>query len=371
MKKILALSLAILFVFSLIGCQQGGQKPADQQAANQQAGASQDQSKAKADTASAQSEGVAKKDGKPIQIAWIGKTLNNPWWISVADYAKMEAKNLGVNLTIALPQEEVDLEKQVAMVESAIQQKADAIIISAASSDGIIPAIKKAREAGIKIVNFDTRISDKSMYDAYVGADDVVGAYKAGKYICEQLKGKGEVGLITGLLAQSTGVDRKAGFMKAVAEYPDIKVVAEASAEWRSDLAANVATNMLTANPNIKAIFACNDQMAVGMVSAAKSAGKKPDDLILVGYDGILDAVNLVASGDLDAFVALPNINEGVMGPRLATALILNKDYEYTRELIYPGPLVTNQYIEGLTDQTIYEFAAEHFPLRGVTKKGY
>lgn len=366
MKKVLIITLAIALLFSMIGCQQGG----GQKASDQQAAPGQEQSKTKTDAAPGDGA-VKNKDGKPVYVSWIGKTLNNPWWVSVADYAKMEAKNLGITLDIALPQEEVDLEKQVAMVETAIQKKADAIVISAASSDGIIPAIKKAKEAGIKIVSFDTRISDKSLYDAYVGADDVSGAYKAGKYICEQLKGQGEVGLITGLLAQSTGVDRKAGFMKAVSEYPGIKVVAEASAEWRSDKAADVTTNMLTANPNIKAIFACNDQMAVGMASAAKAAGKKPDDLILVGYDGILDAVNLVADGSLDAFVALPNIDEGVMGPRIATALILNKDYKFTREIIYPGPLVTKDYIEGLTDQTIYEYAAEHFPLRGVTKKGY
>lgn len=317
-------------------------------------------------------KGIVKtKDGESIDIAWIGKTLNNPWWVSVADFAKMESENLGVNLTIALPQEEVDLEKQVSMVEAAIQQKADAIVISASSSYGIIPSIKKARKAGIKIVNFDTRIADDSLYDAYVGADDVDGAYKAGKFIAEQLNGKGEVGLITGLLAQSTGVDRKEGFMKAVSEYPGIKVVAEASAEWRSDKAANVTTNMLTAHPNIKAIFACNDQMAVGMVNAVKAAGKKPDDLILLGYDGILDSVNLVADGWLDAFVALPNIDEGEMGVKIATALVLNDDYQYEREIIYPGPLVTQNVVEGLTDQTIYEYAAEHFPLRGVTKKGY
>lgn len=229
---------------------------------------------------------LTKEDGTPIKIAWIGKTLNNPWWVSVADFAQKEAVALGAELTIALPQEEVDLEKQVTMVESAIQQNVDAIIISAASSDGIIPAIKKARDAGIKIINFDTRISDPGMYDAYVGADDVDGAYKAGKYICEQLGGTGKVGLITGLLAQSTGVDRKEGFMKAVAKYPGVEVVAEASGEWRSDTAANVTTNMLTASPDIQAIFACNDQMAVGMVSAIKTSGK--EDLILVGYDGIL-----------------------------------------------------------------------------------
>lgn len=314
---------------------------------------------------------ITKKDGSPIKIAWIGKTLNNPWWVSVADFAQREADMMGVELSIALPQEEVDLEKQVAMVESAIQQNVDAIIISTTSSDGIVPAIKKAKDAGIKIINFDTRISDKSIIDVYVGADDVAGAYKAGKYICEQLNGRGEVGLITGLLAQSTGVDRRAGFLKAVSEYPNIKVVAESTAEWRSDKAADVTANMLTANPNIKAIFACNDQMAVGMVSAAKAAGKQPEDLILVGYDGILDSINLMVDGDLDADVALPNIEEAQASVRIAAALVLNEDYKFDRELIFDTPLITRDYIDGLTDKTIYEFASITFPLRGINKKGY
>ena len=306
-----------------------------------------------------------------MNIYWIGKTLNNPWWISVSDFAQQEAKNLGVNLTVAIPQEEVDLEKQVTMIEAAVQNDVDAIVISAASSDGVVPAIKTAKEKGIKIVNFDTRISDKSVVDAFVGGDDVAGAYKAGKYICEQLQGQGEVAIITGLMAQSTGVDRYEGFMAACSEYPGIKVVAEQGAEWSSDKAADVTTNILTANPNVKAIFACNDQMAVGMVNAVKAAGKSPDDIILVGYDGILDAVNMVLNGDLDAFVALPNLDEGSVGVKLACALVINPDYVYERELLYECNLVTKEYMKDLTDQTIYEYTAERFPLRGVTEKGY
>ena len=306
-----------------------------------------------------------------IDVYWIGKTLNNPWWISVSDFAQQEAEALGVNLTIAIPQEEVDLEKQVSMIEAAVEQKADAIVISACSSDGVIPAIQKAKDAGIKIVNFDTRISDKSVIDAFVGGDDVAGAYKAGKYICEKLGGKGKVAIITGLMEQSTGVDRRQGFMDACAEYPDIEVVAEQGAEWSSDKAADVTTNILTANPDVQAIFACNDQMAVGMVNAAKAAGKTPDDLILVGYDGILDSTNMIMDGDLDALVSLPNLDEGAMGVKLATALVLNEDYHFDREILYDCELVTHDYEEGMTDKTVYEYAAERFPLRGITDTGY
>ena len=306
-----------------------------------------------------------------MDVYWIGKTLNNPWWISVADFATQEAEALNVNLTIAIPQEEVDLERQISMIEAAVQSGAKALVISAASSDGVAPAIKAARDAGLKIVNVDTRITDKSLVDAFVGGDDEAGAYKAGKFICEQLGGEGEVAVITGLLEQSTGVDRRAGFLRACEEYPNITVVAEQGAEWSSDKAFDVMTNILTAHPDLKGVFACNDQMAVGMVNAAEAAGKAPEDLVLVGYDGILDAVNMILEGRLDALVSLPNLDEGAMGVKLAVALAQNPEYHYDREILYDCTLVTFDFIEGLTEQTIYEYAAERFPLRGITEKGY
>jgi ribose transport system substrate-binding protein len=92
---------------------------------------------------------------------------------------------------------------------------------------------------------------------------------------------------------------------------------------------------MLTANPDIRAIFASNDQMAVGMVRAVRASGRRPSDMILVGYDGILDAVNLVAQGDLNAFAALPNVEEAQLGVRLAIASVLNPDYRFQREISY------------------------------------
>ncbi len=314
---------------------------------------------------------VLAKDLSEIKIAWIGKTLNNPWWIQVHDMAIREAEELGVQISLAMPEEEVDLERQVAMIEAAIEQGVDAIVISAVSGEGVIPALERAKANGILIINFDTRIADPTIAKAFVGADDVMGAYKAGKFICERLGGQGKVALLEGLLAQSTGVDRKAGFLKAIEEYPGVEVVAIAPAEWRSDLALDATVNILTAHPDLDAIFACNDQMAVGMVNGVYAAGKDPQDLILVCYDGIIDAVELVKAGDLDAFVALPTREEGYMGVRLAVAALLNPDMVFEREIIFPGPLVTGEFIPGLTDDTIDEYIARVFPLYGVTRKGY
>ena len=221
------------------------------------------------------------------------------------------------------------------------------------------------------IVNFDTRILILDVR-RLCGADDVAGAYRSASSSAS-LWGEegGQVALLEGLLAQSTGVDRKAGFEQGIADCPPRQIVATQGAQWRSDLALDATVNMLTANPDIDAIFASNDQMAVGMVNGVYAAGMSPDDLILVGYDGILDAVELVLSGELDAFVALPNREEGFMAPRLAVALLTNPDFVYTREIIFPGPLVTKELIPGLTDETIYEYTARVFPLYGITEKGY
>jgi ABC-type sugar transport system substrate-binding protein len=128
---------------------------------------------------------------------------------------------------------------------------------------------------------------------------------------------------------------------------------------------------MLTAHPEIDGIFACNDQMAVGMVNGVYAAGKDPKDLILVGYDGILDAAKLVLDGELDAFVALPTREEGRMGVRLAITSLLHPEFEFPREIIFPGPRVTAEFEEGLTDDTIHEYISRVYPLMGVTDTGY
>ena len=306
-----------------------------------------------------------------IKVAWIGKTLNNPWWVHAYDLARAEAAKLGIDLISYLPEEEVDLEKQISMVEAAIQQNVHAIVISASSGEGVIPALKKANEAGITVINFDTAVADQSLVKAFICTDNETQAYRAGKYMCEKLGGKGEVALLEGLLTQSTGVERKAGFMKACAEYPEIKVVATAPAEWRSDLAMDATVNMLTAHPNIKGVFASNDQMAVGMVNGVYAVGKDPKDMILIGFDGILDAVELLDNGELSAFIAVPTLELGEMPVRLAVASVIHPEYEYERIMYGHASLVTRSFEEGFSDESLAEYAARVFPLRGVNKKGY
>jgi hypothetical protein len=106
------------------------------------------------------------------------------------------------------------------------------------------------------------------------------------------------------------------------------------------------------------------------MVAAVKTDGLNPKDMVLIGYDGILDAADMMLKGDLAADVALPFQEEGQIGVRMAVALVLNDDYVFDREMICDGPLVTVT-SEGDSEMTVYEYVTKYFPLRGITAKGY
>lgn len=362
MKKIIVGFMVLIMMFAVVACSSPAQTTPSEDSSNAA------ETPASDDGSSQETTGdVSPSD---IKVAWIGKGLNNPWFVHIADLAAREAEALGISMSIDMVTEQVDLDKQVALIEAAIERGDDAIVISATSGEGVIPSIQKARDAGMKIVNFDTRIADPEMYDAFVGCDDYAGAYKAGMFIGEQVQ-EGEVAIITGALQQSTGVDRRAGFMDAMENFPNITVVSEAGAEWRSDLAVDVMQNILTANPNVKAVFACNDTMATGAVSAIQAAGKQPGDIIVVGMDGTQEVCDYVLEGWVTADVALPTQDEAVMGPRLACALIMNPDYEFDREILYDTPLFSKEFYEGHTDMTIYEYMSQVFPLYGVTTGGY
>jgi len=306
-----------------------------------------------------------------IKIFWIGKTLNNPWWIMSKDMAVREANALGVKIVTELPQQEVDLQTQISMIDSAIEQHASAIVISAASSQGVIPALKQAQAQGIPIINFDTEISDPTIAKTYVAADDYEGAFRACTYLAQQLDGKGDVGLLEGLQTQSTGVNRKNGCLDAWKKFPGITVAAIAPAQWRTDLATTATIDMLTAHPNIKGIFASNDQMTIGMVAGAATEGRSAKNMVLVGYDGIMDAVALIKEGKLTADMALPTRWEGETGIRMAVYVLLHPDATLPQKIFYPDQLVTATPVAGANHQTADEYLARNFPLMGASKTGY
>ncbi|NJM54103.1 MAG: substrate-binding domain-containing protein [Blastocatellia bacterium] len=190
---------------------------------------------------------------------------------------------------------DMDLAKQQSQIENFIVQKVAAIIVCPADSKGIAPAIEKANAANIPVFTADISASGGKIV-SHIASDNVLGGKMAAEFIADQLKDSGEVGIIGQPEVQST-IDREKGFKDEMAKHPNIKVVATLNGGGVRDRATKAADDMLQGNPNLKAIFAINDDSALGALASAETRGKK--DLIIVGYDATPEAVAKIQAGTM------------------------------------------------------------------------
>ncbi len=247
-------------------------------------------------------------EGKPT-IAIVLKTLNNPFFIDIQLGAEEEAKKHNVNLLVQAAEREIDVEKQMQIIENLIQRKVDVICLAAAGSKEIIPAIVKANKAGIFVIAIDTRVDEKFLnqsggkISAFIGSDNFEGGRIAGEFIAEQLYGSGNMAILEGVPGHETGDARLTGFHSAIKNYQGIKVLASQTANFERDQGFNVFQNILQANPNIEAVFACNDMMALGAIEAISAAGKT-GDIIVVGFDAIQDSRKAIREGTMAGSIA-------------------------------------------------------------------
>lgn len=237
------------------------------------------------------------------QIALLMKTLSNEYFISMKQGAEDTAKNLNIDLIIQVAEKEDSTEQLVGLVENMIAKKVDAIIVTPNDSIAFIPAFQKAEKAGIPIIDLDVRLDADAAKAAglkfnYVGVDNFNGGYLEAKNLVEALGGKGNIAILEGIPGVDNGEQRKAGALKAFGEYPNIKIVASQSANWETEQALNITTNILTANPNINGIFAANDNMAIGAVTAVENA-RLAGKVLVTGYDGIPLAIEYVKQGKM------------------------------------------------------------------------
>ncbi len=186
-----------------------------------------------------------------------------------------------------------DLAKQQSQIDDFIVRHVDAIIVCPVDSKGIGPAIQRANQAKIPVFTADIA-ADGGQVVSHVASDNVAGGKLAGDYIAKLLGGKGTVGLIGEPDVQST-IDRETGFKQALAAYPNIHLVANLNGFGTRDHALRAADDMLQAHPHLDAIFAINDESALGALSSAQS--HHADKLIIVGYDAGAEARRDIAAG--------------------------------------------------------------------------
>jgi ribose transport system substrate-binding protein len=242
-------------------------------------------------------------------VALVLKTLNHPFFVDMRRGAQEAADRLGVNLQVQAAEREIDVEKQMQIVENVIQTGIQALIITPSGSREIVPALVKAKNARVPIIIVDTRVDAKAAADAgvttetFVGSDNYAGGKLAGDYLVKITGGKARVGVLEGIPGHETGDSRMRGFRDAVKDAAGVTIVASQPANWERDQGFNVFQNMLQAHPDIDSVFACSDLMALGAIEAIRAAGKT-GAIKVIGFDALDDAKKAIAAGTMDASVA-------------------------------------------------------------------
>jgi ribose transport system substrate-binding protein len=242
-------------------------------------------------------------------VALVLKTLNNPFFIELAEGASAAADSLGIELLVQAPEREIDVEKQMQIVENLLQTDIDILALVPSGSREIVPAIAEANLAGVPVVIVDTRVDAAALAEAgatvttFIGSDNVDGGRIAGQFVAEALGGEGRVAVVEGIPGHETGDSRLRGFREAMAEHPGMSIVASQTANWERDQAFNVTQNLLQSHPDLQAIFAANDVMALGAVEAVAAAGRT-GELIVVGFDAQDEAREAIREGGMAATIA-------------------------------------------------------------------
>jgi ribose transport system substrate-binding protein len=234
----------------------------------------------------------------------VTKALDSEWWQRVKAGAEDEAKaNPGVRLVVLAPEREVNVDQQVSILEDQITNRVAALAVAPTGAAEVIPVLDRARGAGIPVVIFDTDVNWPSKV-SYVGSDNRRAGRLGGEYIIKLLSGKGKVAVIRGILGVLTHEDRLAGFQEALREAPGIENVAVQPANSERALGMSVMENLLTRYSDLRAVFATNDQMALGAVEAI-AARNLTGKIAVVGVDATREAVRAVEAGRLSGDVAM------------------------------------------------------------------
>lgn len=224
-------------------------------------------------------------------------TLDNPFFVSVADGAKDGAKELGIDLSV----ENANNSDASALnlTIDAVTQKPDVMIIDPVSGQGGTAMVEQANQASVPIMAFDRQPESGDLAN-FIGYDAIAAGRKGADALAEAIGEQGKVVEIQGIMGTNVAQERSQGFEEEIKKFPGIEIVATQAAEFDRGTALDVMTNVLQANPDIDGVYAANDEMALGVVAALKSRGLN-GKVQVVGNDGIADALKAVEAGDMYA----------------------------------------------------------------------
>jgi ribose transport system substrate-binding protein len=233
------------------------------------------------------------------KIAVVVSTLNNPFFVVLAETAKNQAEVKGYAATIFDSQN--DTAKEASHFENIVAGGYRAILFNPTDAEGSILSAKKANDAGIPVFCMDREINSTEVTTAQILSDNYSGCVTLGKHFVEILRGKGRYVEILGLVSDNNTWNRSQGFHSVVDKYPDLEMVAQQSGEFDRAKAMEVMDSILQSTPDIDAVFCGNDAMAMGVYQSLFSAGRTNGEVKIFGHDGTADAINAIAEGKIEA----------------------------------------------------------------------
>lgn len=298
---------------------------------------------------------TAATDVAKLTIAFVPKSLGDPFWLHMRGAAEKEGAKHGAQVITLAPERETDVEAQYQVIENLIEQQVDAILLAPVGAKEIVPAIKKANDAGIPVLILDSDIDHEMAKQigaktaTYIGSDNFLGGNIAGHYLAQLLGGDGKIAVIEGTPGHESTDQRQKGFLAALDEYRGMQVITSQTANSERERGYTVAQNMLQAHPEIQAFFAANDVMALGALEAVSAAGKL-DQIRVLGFDASADALENIKNGRLLGSVAQYPTEMGRLGVLHAVRLVIEGK---------PPPPVIHTKVEMIDRQNVGTFATE------------
>jgi ribose transport system substrate-binding protein len=288
-------------------------------------------------------DGKTSSSSKP-RVALIMKSLANEFFSTMADGAKKHQQEHAADYDLIVNgiKNETDLAEQVSLVEQMVAQGVQAIVIAPADSKALVPALKRARDAGVLIVNIDNKLDADVLQQAglkvpFVGPDNRDGAKRVGEVVAKKLQSGDKVAIIEGIPTAFNGQQRRAGAEDAM-KAAGMNIVSIQSGQWEMDKANTIAAALLSEHADLKAILCGNDSMALGAVAAVQAAGRKGQTLV-AGFDHIEAVKPMLQDGRLVATADQHGDQLAVFG--IETALKILKGEEAPEDKTTPVDVIT------------------------------
>ncbi len=296
--------------------------------------------------------GTASGSGSPpplakkshYKVGFSQNASNNPWRLAETASIKQEAARRGD--TLVFTDASNSASKQVSDVQSMIAQKLDVLLIAPITEDALVPAVLAAKQASIRVILIDRDVNHalakpNQDYVTFIGSDFVLQGKRDADWLIQAMGGQAKIIELEGTTGSSPAIDRKKGFDDEIkAKAPGMQIIASQDGDFNRDTGRRVMETLLQAHPDVTAVYAHNDEMALGAISALQAAGKKPGkDVILCSIDGERDALNAIIAGELGTTVqsspffgpiSFQTIDQYVSGQKLPNWIVVH-DLQFTK----------------------------------------